>query len=146
MLVRESKTSKTAVSVFDFSDLNTYLLIVTGLAKPEGHQFTLAKEMMSLAQRGDKISLRQLQPLCNRAPLVKLDAGNNLASTIEILGSGLHRILITNADEDVIGIMSQLRVLDFFWNEGINFPAIETLYPATLKDLGVGTHQAISIK
>ena len=37
-------------------------------------------------------------------------------------------------------------MVDFFWNEGVNFPTIDRLYPALLRDLGIGTQQIISVK
>ncbi|KAJ6788917.1 hypothetical protein PWT90_00128 [Aphanocladium album] len=145
VLVRDSKTSNTVTSTFDYSDLNTYLLIVVGLTKPEGHQVALFNEIISKAQQGQRIPLRTVQPMFGREATVQLDASSNLAQAIEILGSGIHRIVISNLSNEVVGVMSQLRVADFFWNEGVNFPTIERLYPALLRDLGIGTQKTISV-
>lgn len=145
VLVRDSTDTQIATHVFDFSHLNTYLLTVVGLAKADGHLASLSNEIMTAAQRGDKISLRQLKPLCNSEPLIQLRADGNLAQAIEILGSGIHRLLVTTEDGAVVGVMSQLRIMDFFWNEGINFPNIQSLYPSMLGELGVGTHNPISV-
>ncbi|KIE01540.1 CBS domain containing protein, partial [Metarhizium majus ARSEF 297] len=145
VLVRESSSLPAAVATFDYSDLNAYLLVVVGLSKPEAHQVELYNDIMLNAREGKNISMRQIQPLCRQEPLVGLPSNGNLAQAIEILGSGIHRILITNSLGNVVGIMSQLLMVDFFWNEGVNFPAVDRLYPIMLRDLGVGTQQVISV-
>lgn len=53
---------------------------------------------------------------------------------------------MTSPAGDVIGILSQLKLVEFFWNEGINFPAIDKLYPMILRDLGIGTQQIVAVK
>ena len=77
---------------------------------------------------------------------MQLDASSSLAQAIETLGSGIHRIVISDLSNHVVGVMSQLRLVDFFWNEGVNFPSIERLYPALLRDLSIGTQKTISVK
>lgn len=146
VLVRENANSKTAVATFDYNDLNSYLLIVIGRAKPDGHQFTQFKEIQAKAQQGDKIPLRAIQSLLGSESIIRLSSNSNLAQSIEIFGSGIHRILVTDSTDEVIGIMSQLRVVDFFWNEGINFPSIERVYPAMLQNLNLGNQPAIHVK
>lgn len=75
-----------------------------------------------------------------------LSAESTLDVAMEAFGSGIHRILITNQAHEVVGILSQLRLLEFFWNEAVNFPTIDRLYGSLLRDLGIGTHQIIAIK
>lgn len=146
VLVRESAASKVAISCFDYSDLNTYLLIVVGLTKPDGQQFVLFNDIMSKAQQGMKISLREASPIFGREALVKIESDSSLSQAIEILGGGIHRVIVTDSAGQTQGVMSQLRVADFFWNEGVNFPTIDRLYPVLLRDLGAGAHHAISVK
>lgn len=78
--------------------------------------------------------------------MVKLPATEDLTQAVQILGSGIHRLLVTAQDDKVVGIASQLRIVEFFWNEGVNFPSIERLYPVILRDLGIGTKEIISVK
>lgn len=75
-----------------------------------------------------------------------LSADSTLDKAVEILGSGIHRILVANQASEIVGIISQLKLVGFFWNEGINFPAIDRLYGALLRDLQIGSHQIIAIK
>ena len=146
MLVRENTASLAAVSTFDYTDLNAYLLLVVGLAKPESEQVDLYQNLVNKAQGHGNITVREIQPISRRGPLVGVSSTENLSQAIEMLGSGIHRLLVSNADGDVAGVMSQLRMVDFFWNEGINFPSVDRLYPAVLRDLSIGAQQVISIK
>jgi CBS domain-containing protein len=45
----------------------------------------------------------------------------------------------------VVGIFSQFRLVKFLWENGRSFPIIEELYPKALRELGVGSHEVISI-
>lgn len=101
---------------------------------------------MVKAQGGARITLREIQSLCFRETIVKLNSDVNLSQAIEKLGSGIHRILVTDTAGDVIGILSQLRMVEFFWNEGINFPTIDQLYPVAVQDLGIGVQPIISVQ
>ena len=146
VLIRENDTAKTAVSTFDFSDLNAYLLIVIGLAKPEEGQVSLYNQIITKAQQGQRIPLREIQPICRKETLVNLNADGNLSQAIEILGSGIHQFLVTDEDGAVNGIVTQLQVVEFFWNESIHFPTIDRLYGVILRDLGIGSQKVISVK
>jgi len=145
VLIRENAQSSAAVSTFDFKDLNAYLLVVVGLAKPEEDQIEASNNVAEKAQKGEPITLREIQPLCRKEALVTLPSLSNLAQAMEVLGSGVHRVLVTNESEEAVGIMSQLRLVEFFWNEGVNFASIDQLYPLSLKDLNIGTKDTISV-
>lgn len=146
VLVREDSSSKEAISTFDHSDLNAYLLAVVGLAKPEEEQVALYRDISVKAQSQEEIPLRDLQPIFRKEQLVKLPADSTLDKAIEVFGGGVHRVLVTNKDSEVVGILSQLRLLEFFWNEAVNFPLIDRLYTVLLRDLQIGTQQIIAIK
>lgn len=146
VLVRENEAAKNAVTTFDYSDLNSYLLVVVGLSRPEEDQVALFNEIMSKAQQGTDIPLREIQPICRQDTLITVPSDGNLSQAIEVLGSGIHRVLVTSPTGEVTGLVSQLRVVDFFWNEGVHFPSIDQLYPTILRDLGVGTQQIVSVK
>ncbi|KAM3451257.1 hypothetical protein NHJ6243_009629 [Beauveria neobassiana] len=60
VLVRDSQTSNSVTSTFDFSDLNTYLLLVVGLTKPEDHQVAFFNDIISKAQKNQRIPLQLL--------------------------------------------------------------------------------------
>lgn len=137
---------KTPVSLFDCNDLNAYLLAVVGLAKPEEDLVELYDSIARRAQDREAIPLRDIQPICRHEQVVSLPPDEFLPGAIEVFGSGIHRLLITNQAGDVVGVLSQLKVLEFFWNEGINFAVIDRLYPTLLRDLHIGSQQIIAIK
>ncbi|KAK3313937.1 hypothetical protein B0H66DRAFT_367805 [Apodospora peruviana] len=145
VLVRETPDSKTAASTFDHSDLNAYLLVVVGLAKPDEEHIELYNDISSKAQAQQPITLREIRSLSRKEELVTLPADTTLDRAIEIFGSGIHRLLITNQNSQVVGILNQLRMLEFFWNEAVNFPTIDRLYGNLLRDLQIGTQQIIAI-
>ena len=146
VLVRENATSEVAVSTFDSNDLNAYLLVVVGLAKPEEAHISLYDSVAKRAQGREAIPLRDIEPICRKDPVVRLAVEQNLTQAVEVLGSGIHRILVTDGTSKVVGVLDQLKLLEFFWNEGINFPAIDRLYPVALRDLPVGSQKIIAIK
>ncbi|KAK4187844.1 hypothetical protein QBC35DRAFT_218867 [Podospora australis] len=145
VLIRETAASERAISTFDYSDLNAYLLVVVGLARADDENVSLYAEISKRAETQAPTSLREIQPLFKKSELVTLPADSTLDRAVEAFGSGIHRILITSPDGDVVGVLSQLHLLEFFWNEAVNFPVIDRLYGSLLKDLHIGTHQIIAI-
>ncbi|ETS84053.1 hypothetical protein PFICI_05929 [Pestalotiopsis fici W106-1] len=145
VLIREHGSDGTVVSTFDHNDLNAYLLVVVGLAHPTDDLVALYDSIAKKAQANESIPLRDIQPICRKEALVILPANEDLAKAIEVFGSGIHRVLVTNAGGDVVGVLSQLRLVEFFWNEGVNFRVIDDLYPRLMRDLGIGSQQVIAV-
>ncbi|KAI1340685.1 sds23/moc1 [Xylariaceae sp. FL0016] len=145
VLIRESAASTKPVSTFDYSDLNAYLLVVVGLAHPSEDLVELYDDLSKRAQARASIPLRDIQPVCRKETLVTLQGDEDLAKAIEVFGSGIHQILVTNHNEEVVGILSQLKLVEFFWNEGVNFRIIDDLYPRLMRDLGIGSQQTIAV-
>jgi len=66
---------------------------------------------------------------------------------MEVFGSGVHRILITEEnDTSVVGVLTQLRLVEFIWENRPSFPAVDALYPYLIKDLNIGSHSVYAIK
>ncbi|KAK4452048.1 hypothetical protein QBC34DRAFT_38651 [Podospora aff. communis PSN243] len=145
VLIRETCESKTAISTFGPSDLNAYLLVVVGLATPDEEHVAAYDAIAEKAQSQTPISLREIQTLSRKEQLVVLQADSTLDGAMEAFGSGIHRILVTNQSGEVTGVLNQLRLLEFFWNEAANFPVIDRLYGSLLRDLQIGTQQIIAI-
>lgn len=119
---------------------------MVGLANPGEDLVQLYDAIAKKAQARISIPLRDIQPILRKESLVTLQGDEDLPKAIEVFGSGVHRVLVTNHNSQVVGILSQLKLLEFFWNEGINFRAIDELYPRLLRDLGVGSQQIIAVK
>lgn len=149
MLIRETSEDTSAVATFDYSDLNTYLLLAAGLTFPqEGHR-AFYDELAKKAVEGTKIPLADVKNLgMEKEPLVTLPASANLLAAVETFGGGIHRVVVTKEsnDQEVIGIFSQFRLVKFLWENGRSFPAIDELYPQALRELRIGSQNVISIK
>jgi hypothetical protein len=147
VLIRRSPNELSACDTFDYNDLNAYLLVVLGLANPTDDQIETYTEIAKKAREATNISLKEIASLAKKAPLVTLSESQDLFKAIEIFAGGVHRILIVKEGTDhVIGVLSQWTVVKFLWDNGSSFPTIDQLYPMILRDLNVGTHQAIAIK
>ena len=149
LLIRETPQDKSAVATFDYSDLNTYLLLAAGLTVPQEGLRASYEELARKARDGEKIPLKDVKSLgMEREPLVKLPASANVFKAVEVFGGGVHRVIVTKEhnDDEVVGIFSQFRLVKFLWENGRSFPTIEELYPQALRDLRIGSQNVISIK
>ncbi|KAG9231047.1 hypothetical protein BJ875DRAFT_133272 [Amylocarpus encephaloides] len=146
ILLRETKNDTVACGTFDYSDLNAYLLVVVGLARPEENQLANFHSIAERAREGTPIPLRDTNELAKKGPLITLSESDDLSKAMEHFGSGVHRILIhKDGNTDVVGILSQLKLVKFLWDNGPSFANIDELYPLILKDLGIGAPSTIAI-
>ena len=147
MLIRPSVLDTSACGTFEYSDLNAYLLLVTGLVQPEEDEISSFQELTRKARNGNKIPIKDVKDLGKKEPLVALSHVEKLTTATEILGSGVHRIIIVKeGTSHVVGVLSQLRVVKFLWENGKSFPAIDRLYPHYIHELSIGSQNVISIK
>ncbi|KAF1812721.1 hypothetical protein P152DRAFT_347625 [Eremomyces bilateralis CBS 781.70] len=148
VLLRENPNSRTAVGTFDYSDLNAYLLLVVGLAKPDEAHISSFRELARRGREGKPIPLKDVKDLGRADPLVTLSESAPLANAVELFGSGVHRIIVVKNGEqnkEVVGILTQLRLVRFFWENGKHFPMVAGLYSLTLRELNVGSKEVVAI-
>lgn len=143
VLVRESTKTKTAIGTFDYTDLNTYLLLVLGLSLPDES----AQQLSNRARGGEAIPMADLlDHLGAREMPAFLPHTADLTQAMEVLGGGSHRLIICKeGTSEVVGIVSQLRLVRFFWENHQNFSATEALYGKSLQELRVGAKVVVSI-
>ncbi len=147
LLIRENPSTRSVIGTFDYADLNAYLLLVVGLAQPDEGHIEDFKELARKARTGAVIPLKDVKDLGRKEPLIKLPNTASLIQAIETFGSGVHRVIVVEQHTDeVVGILSQSRVVKFLWETGGSFPVIDQLYPQYLRDLKLGSHQVVSIK
>ena len=147
VLIREDEASLEAVGTFDYSDLNSYLLLVVGLAHPDEDHLSSFDELAKKGRSGKPVPLRDLSEIGRREAVVRLPHTAHLPHAVEIFASGVHRIIIVKeGTSDVVGVLSQLRLVRFFWEYGRHFPAIEPLFSYSLSELNVGSKAVKSIK
>jgi len=146
VLLREDASSRHAIGTFDYSDLNAYLLLVVGLAHPEEQDVASFDELAKKGREGKPIPLKDVKDLGKKEPLITLPHTADLTKAMEVFGSGVHRVLVANeGTSDVIGILTQLRLVQFFWENRASFPLVDELYPQLLKDLNIGQKQVLAI-
>ncbi|KAI4165020.1 MAG: hypothetical protein LQ342_001296 [Letrouitia transgressa] len=146
LLVRNNKEERAAHATYDYRDLTQYLLFATGQLFPDEEHFPIFQKLAKKAQQGHVIPLKDVKSLGSKEPFVTLSRAANLTQAIETFGGGTHRIVIVEEGTDnVIGILSQLRLVKFLWENGQCFPIIDELYPQNITDLGIGSQQLISI-
>lgn len=147
VLIREHPQAQSISGTFDFADLNAYLLLVVGLAKPDEEHIEDFRELANKARSGAEIPLKDVKALGRKDPLVKLSENTSLIQAIETFGGGVHRVIVVKQDTDeVMGILSQSRVVRFLWENRRSFPVLEKLYPLHLRDLKIGSQHVVSIK
>ncbi|KAF2641266.1 hypothetical protein P280DRAFT_489672 [Massarina eburnea CBS 473.64] len=146
VLVRENKDSNTVVGTFDYSDLNAYLLLVVGLAHPDEADVASFDELAKKGREGQPIPLKDVKDLGKKGPLITLLASADLTKAMEVFGSGVHRVLIAEeGSSNIVGILTQLRLVRFFWENRQSFPVVDQLYPQLIKDLNLGSHPVFAI-
>ncbi|KAF2144479.1 uncharacterized protein K452DRAFT_222817, partial [Aplosporella prunicola CBS 121167] len=146
VLIRENKESHAAIGTFDYSDLNAYLLLVVGLARPDESEADSFEELAKKGREGKPVPLKDVKDLGKKEPLITLPHTASLMKAVETFGSGIHRIVVVREhSSDVVGVLSQLRLIGFFWQNGRSFPNVDSLYPQTLRDLNLGSQAVIAI-
>ena len=143
VLIRESKKTKTAIGMFGYDELNTYLLLVLGWR----HADDEGAEIAERARNGETLALQEVnEHLGTREPPTFVSHTASLSQAMEVLGGGVHRIVVCKeGTSEAVGVLSQLRLVRFFWDNHQNFAATESLYGLTLKDLDVGAKEVLAI-
>jgi len=120
---------------------------VVGLAHPEEQDVASFDELAKKGREGKPIPLKDVKDLGKKEPLITLPDTADLTKAMEVFGSGVHRVLVAKEDTtDVVGVLTQLRMVSFFWENRASFPAVDQLYPQLLKDLSIGQKQVLAIK
>lgn len=147
---------------FDCSDLNTYLLLVmnkinlnelstSALFEDEGRPLTQEEKqerllmMISKAKKGEEVPVDFIVRLHPKNPFLKFKEGESLFKAVEAFGNGVHRVAILNNENRITGILSQRRMIKFFWENARRFPSLEFLLSSTLQDLKIGSTHPITI-
>ena len=135
------------MATFDYRDLLQYLLFATGQLHPDEEHLPLFQSLARKAQQGHKVPLRDAKALGPGEAFVTIPHTANLTKAVEVFGGGIHRVVVVKEGSDrVMGILSQLTLITFLWENRECFPIIDRLYLQQLQDLGIGSQQVISIK
>lgn len=131
---------------FDYADLCSYLLLVLGHIEPINPSDEV-KEQIALARQGREVPVRFVTQLGTTEPFITVPSSATLLTAAEILGNGVHRIAITDAKDgsELEGMLSQRRLIRYIWENGRLFKSLEPLFQTSLKELGVGSTNIITI-
>lgn len=136
---------------FDYSDLITYLLLVTGSISQADLECSNidAKELsqhIAHAKRGELVPVTVIIKLHPKNPFVKFSDRDTLGDALGVLANGVHRLAITSPPLDEIqAILSQRRMLRYMWENARRFPAIEATFSQSIGELKIGLANPISI-
>ncbi|KAF4556276.1 SDS23-like protein [Elsinoe fawcettii] len=147
VLIREKPDTRVAIGAFDYDDLIAYLLLVTELALPANAEDEEIADVLQRARSNQPIPLEDIKYLLGRKePPAFLDHTATLTKAVEIFGSGFHRIIVRKqGTHEVAGILSQLRLVRFFWENVKSFHVVEGLHGRSIKELELGSHSPLSI-
>ncbi|CDO52475.1 hypothetical protein DV113_003893 [Geotrichum candidum] len=133
---------------FDYADLITYLLLVLGRIEPADGSNAEVIENVNKARAGQVVPVKFAAQLSAKNPFLTLKSTDTIPRAVEILGSGVHRVAVLDANnpEIVVGILSQRRLLRFIWEQGRVFTSLQPLFHKSLEELGIGSKGVISIQ
>lgn len=145
---------------FDYSDLNTYLLLIMNkitLAQlattelysdkdPREKQEIIAN-LIAKAKRGEPVPVDFIVKLHPKNPFLKFLELDTLFKVVEAMGNGQHRIAIHNPrkPEEITGILSQRRLIKYMWENARRFPGLQLIFNLTLQELKIGLTTPITI-
>ncbi|KAF3235968.1 cell separation during budding, variant 2 [Orbilia oligospora] len=136
------------IGTFDYSDLTAFLLMVLGVWKgdpsdTDGHTF---QDLATKSRSGGDIPVKLVKDLGKKDPFITVSETEGLSKVVETLGSGVHRVaVVKDGTDSVIGMISQLKILEFFWSNAKAFSQIDQILPLSLRELNFGSAQVISI-
>lgn len=158
-----SKTDSTDLEnclSFDYSDLNTYLLLLFGRArleslnvdevKVEGNmsKAEYAQQMVAMAKRGGDVPVDFIVRLHPKNDFIRYPEQETLYAAMESLGNGVHRVAITKDSAPhapITGILSQRRLIKYMWDNARRFPSLDFLLNSSIQDLKIGLLNPLTI-
>lgn len=132
--------------MFDYADLNAYLLLVLGRIEPNDYSTSKkVQHYVELARSGKPVPVQFVAQLGVTDPFVVVPSNTFLSSAAEILGNGVHRIAISDSKDPnvIVGILSQRRMVRYIWENGRRFRSLEPLFQTPLNELNIGTASGI---
>lgn len=158
-LSKTDSSDLTNCLTFDYSDVNTYLLLImnkinlndlsisdVGDAELSDQQKELIAKTISKAKKGEEVPVDFIVKLHPKNPFVKFSEQDTLYKAMESLGNGVHRVAITNmTGTKITGILSQRRLIKYMWENARRFPSLDFYINSTLQDLKIGSNNPITI-
>jgi len=135
VLLRQSPNDTAVSRTFDYSDLTAFLLMVLGVTDPSHSSMsnTSFQDLVKKAREGDQIPVKLVGDIGIKDPFITYPETEHLARVVEKMASGVHRIAVTReGTNEVIGVLSQRKVIKFFWENIRSFVDLEPTYQKTV--------------
>ncbi|OBZ91778.1 Protein SDS23 [Choanephora cucurbitarum] len=150
--------AKSYVGMFDYGDVIAYILLVLqnmptpppGLSD-EGIKHDLdnmtfeIKDIVRRAHEGQQVPVKLASDLSEKNPFYSIMPEATLLSAVEEFAYGAHRVCVLNHDGSIKGILSQSVVAKYLYENQRHFPEIEIVMNKTLRQLGLGVSDVISV-
>jgi predicted transcriptional regulator len=107
------------------------VLGVTDPAQDSSKSSTSFQDLVKKAREGDhNIPVRLVGDIGMKDPFITLPASDTLSQVVQIMASGVHRVAVTkdSTSSEVIGVLSQRKVVKFFWENIRAFVDLQPLY------------------
>jgi len=107
------------------------VLGVTDAAQYSSKESSSFQDLVKKAREGDhNIPVRLVGDIGMKDPFITLPASDTLAQVVQIMASGVHRVAVTkdSTSSEVIGVLSQRKVVKFFWENIRSFVDLEPIY------------------
>ncbi|CAG8520789.1 13245_t:CDS:10 [Gigaspora rosea] len=138
-------STKSYSGMFDWADVMTYLLIVLKkkdaskqLEKTDAELSAEFNDLVKLASHCQPVPVKLASDLSKKNPFYSVLPETSLLQVVELFGSGTHRVAVVDANGIIKGILTQSRVVNYFYQNVTKFPPIEQLFPKTLNELDIG--------
>ena len=138
LLLRQNPSDTSVSGTFDYADLTAFLLMVLGVTDPS-HPSTVSnasfQDLVKKAREGDhNIPVKLVGDMGIKDPFITLPETETLARVVEIMASGVHRVAVTreNITRNVVGVLSQRKVVKYFWDNVRSFTDLEPFYQKTV--------------
>ncbi|OVF06610.1 hypothetical protein A9F13_20g01122 [Clavispora lusitaniae] len=161
VVLSQSDDGSTNYLSFDYSDLNTYLLLIMNRISvddvlpsqdSDGRRPSLQERKDTLtsyinrAKKGEEVPVEIIVSLQPKTPFLRFKESDTLLKAVEVFGSGAHRVAIINNDNKISGILSQRRTIKFFWDNARRFTSLDYLLNSSLQDLKVISSNPVTIQ
>ncbi|KAI9279032.1 hypothetical protein BC943DRAFT_332058 [Umbelopsis sp. AD052] len=134
------------IGMFDYGDLISYILIVLRKEFPPEDESTIEiKELIRKAMGGEQVPVKLASDLSRKNPFCSVLPEATLISVLDEFSCGTHRVAVTLPSGELMGILSQSRVIDYLYKNIKHFPELHRVASKSLRQLQLGEAPVISI-
>ncbi|CAO3693459.1 unnamed protein product [Umbelopsis ramanniana] len=134
------------IGMFDYGDLISYILIVLRKEFPPEDESTLEiKELIKMAMGGKQVPVKLASDLSRKNPFCSVLPEATLISVLDEFSCGTHRVAVTLPNGEIMGILSQSRVIEYLYRNITHFPELHRVASKSLRQLHLGEAPVISV-